>query len=895
MRVSRPARYLDGELNAVHKEHAPGLVKFLLAYPDVYEVGMSNLGLRLLYRVLNQRDDALCERTFAPWTDMEAEMRRRDLPLFALESGRPAADFDFFGLSLQYELTYTNILNLLDLAGLPLLAADRRSGDPLVIGGGPCAFNPEPLAPFFDLFFLGEAEEGIGDLVEAYAAWRQGGGGRVAGRLELLEALARVPGVYVPAFYDVSYSDDGTVAAVRPNRPAAPEKVVKRVLADLSLCPVPVDPVVPFLETIHDRAVVEVMRGCARGCRFCQAGMIYRPIRERGREETIEAARRILANTGYEELSLTSLSTCDWGPVADALRDLIAEHGPQGVGVSLPSLRTDTFAVELASKIQEVRKTGLTFAPEAGTARMRAVINKGVTREDLLSAAGAAFGAGWDRLKLYYMIGLPTETDDDLLGIGEETHEVRRVYERRGTGNMVSRRPLALTVSLASFIPKAHTPFQWEPQVTVEEAERRVDLVRHAVTGRAGGPERGRHRRWAGVKVDWHSPAMSRVEAVLARGDRRVHRAILEAWRLGARFDGWTEFFRAELWDRAFASAGVDPSFYANRARPADETLPWEHVSSGVEQRFLVRERLKALSAEATPDCRWAPCTGCGVCQATATENRLAGSNNVLPGSGPDAATRATLATRWRLRLCYAKTGRPRFISHLDFIRLFERAARRAGLPLAFSEGFSPAPRIAYGWPLPVGMSGLGEYVDVELKERVAPERVVADLNRTLPQGLEVREARYLSPHGPSLMAEFDTGSYMIHLPDRGRGLDEWREAAAALLSRSRLEVTREKGSASGQAGGAGQTGAPAQRKVVDVRRLIRRLEVRELAAGGRVAVFVELVLGDRGAGRPDEVAALLVGELVAPGGSDAGSAGVLPRPEGLTVVRLGFRRENSR
>ncbi len=632
MRVSRPARYLDGELNAVHKDHAPGVVKFVMAYPDVYEVGMSNLGLRLLYDVLNRRDDALCERTFAPWTDMEAEMRRMGLPLFALESGRPVTDFDFFGLSLQYELTYTNVLNLLDLSGLPLLATDRRPGDPLVVGGGPCAFNPEPLAPFFDLFFLGEADEGIGDLVEAYSSRRRG-----SGRLELLETLARVPGVYVPAFYNVSYKADGTVDAVRPSRPAAPAKVVKRVVPDLSLCPVPGDPIVPFLEAIHDRAVVEVMRGCARGCRFCQAGMIYRPIRERGLGEAVEAARRILAGTGYEELSLTSLSTCDWGPVADALRDLIAEHGPRGVGISLPSLRTDTFAVELASKIQEVRKTGLTFAPEAGTARMRSVINKGVTRADLLSAAGAAFSAGWDRLKLYYMIGLPTETDDDLLGIGEETHEVRRVYGQRGAGNMVARRPLALTVSLAAFIPKAHTPFQWEPQITVKEAERRIGLVRLAVAGHAGGSEGGRHRRRAGVKVDWHNPAMSRVEAVLARGDRRVHRAILEAWRLGARFDGWTEFFRAELWDKAFAATGIDPSFYANRARSEEETLPWGHLSSGVEQRFLARERLKALAAEPTPDCRWSPCTGCGVCEATGTGNRLAGSNIGSPGIRPDA------------------------------------------------------------------------------------------------------------------------------------------------------------------------------------------------------------------------------------------------------------------
>lgn len=620
LRVTKPARYLDGEPHAVHKDHDAVELTVALAYPDVYEVGMSNLGLRLLYQVLNDRPDTVAERVFVPWVDLADELRRLAIPLFALESGLPVRGFDLLGISLQYELTYTNVLELLDLSGIPLLAADRTMEHPLVVGGGPCAFNPEPVAPFFDLFFLGEAEEGIGDIADAYREWRRQAGGD---RRRLLADLAQVPGVYVPSFYEVTYDAGGRVAAVTPNHPAAPPSVTKRMVNDLGRFPLPPRPVMPFIETIHDRAVVEVMRGCSRGCRFCQAGMIYRPVRERTADEVVKAARDIIGSTGYEEISLTSLSTCDWGPVAEVVRDLVAEHGPKGTGISLSSLRTDTFAVELASKIQEVRKTGLTFAPEAGTERLRAVINKGVTRQDLLDAAGAAFAAGWDRLKLYYMIGLPTETDDDLVGIAEEAGLVQAVYDQRGQGNMVSRRPLSLTVSLATFVPKAHTPFQWEAQITPDEARRRIAVVREAM---AGGGRSSRKRR-PSVRLDWHDPVMARIEAVLARGDRRVARAVEAAWRSGARFEGWSEHFRPELWTEAFAAAGIDPSLYAGRERDLDEPLPWGHLSSGLEDRFLRRERERAMDGRATPDCRWEACSACGVCDNLGATTRPGGAD----------------------------------------------------------------------------------------------------------------------------------------------------------------------------------------------------------------------------------------------------------------------------
>jgi radical SAM family uncharacterized protein len=601
-RVERPARYAGGEFNAVVKDWDKTPVRIAFAFPDVYEVGMSHLGLHILYHVVNSREDALMERVFAPWTDMEREMRREGLSLFSLESHRSLADFDVLAFTLQYELGYTNVLNMLDLAGLPTTAHDRRAGMPLVVAGGPCAFNPEPLAPFLDAVFLGEGEEGLHDLVEVVKKHGRGH----SSRAELLRALAGIPGVYVPCFYRAEYASDGTLAGVRPVVSGIPERVRKRVVQDLDQAAYPTKPIVPYLEAVHDRAMLEVFRGCTRGCRFCQAGAIYRPVREKNPETLLAQAAELLKNTGYDELSLTSLSTTDYSRIGELVGALVDRHQGEQVNVSLPSLRVDAFAVELARAVQAVRKSGLTFAPEAGSQRLRDVINKQVTDEDLLQAVGAAFTAGWHRVKLYFMLGLPTETLDDIAGIARLA---RRVLER-GWECGVARGRLNVTVSTASFVPKPHTPFQWEAQTPLPELRERQAFLQGAL--------RGRNLVYRG-----HEPETSFLEAVFARGDRRLGAVLTRALELGCRMDGWRECFRFDLWQRAFSETGLDPGAYANRAYRYTDVLPWDHLDTGVDREYLKLEHQRALTGETTPDCRGQKCAGCGLCPGLAVEPRV--------------------------------------------------------------------------------------------------------------------------------------------------------------------------------------------------------------------------------------------------------------------------------
>lgn len=586
-RVTKPARYTGGEFNAVLKDHAGVDVKFALAFPDVYEIGMSNLGLRILYHVLNRRDDTAAERVFAPWVDMEAEMREHGLELFTLESRTPLREFDVLGFSLGYELTYTNVLNMLDLAGIPVRSAERGDEWPLVIAGGCCTFNPEPMAEFMDAFVIGEGEEIVHEIIEAVKACK------TAGKDVLLGRLARIPGVYVPSLYEVSYNDDGTVRRVLPKEDGVPRFVAKRLVWDIDNVDYPDRPVVPFIEVVHNRIPLEIMRGCSRGCRFCQAGIIYRPTRERSTGKLMELADALVRSTGYDEISLLSLSAADYRGIENLVRSVIEKYESRKVGVSLPSIRADAPCVELAAEIQKVRKSSLTLAPEAGTQRMRDVIDKNVTDEDLFSAVEAAFRFGWRKIKLYFMIGLPTEADEDVRGIAKLASKVAKIGRRMGC------RP-TVNVSIACFVPKPHTPFQWRAQDTIEELERKQTLVRYAITDRA-------------IHVSWHDAKSSALEAALARGDRRVGEAVHLAWKNGCRFDAWHEHFDYEKWLKAFREAGLEPALYANRKRDYEEMLPWEHIDCGVTKRFLKMEDVRAEAGELTRDCRLDKCTGCGL------------------------------------------------------------------------------------------------------------------------------------------------------------------------------------------------------------------------------------------------------------------------------------------
>jgi radical SAM family uncharacterized protein/radical SAM-linked protein len=717
--VEKPSRYLGTEINVVKKDLRKVKLRFALAFPDLYEIGTSHFGLQILYHILNNHSEIAAERVFAPDSDMEEYLRRFGLPLFSLESREPLRHFDIIGFSVLYELNYTNILLMMDLAGIPLRADQRDASFPLIIAGGPCTCNPEPIADFFDALVIGDGERVIMELALAWLRWKDDGD---CDKQTLLKQWSRIEGVYIPAFFALQIDRNG-FQSLQP-RQADYSRVKRAIIDDLDQAPFPEKPIVPYGKPVHDRLRLEVSRGCTRGCRFCQAGMIYRPVRERSPQKLVSLANAAIAATGYEDLSLLSLSTGDYGCIIPLMEQLMARFSSEHVAVSLPSLRAGTLTPELMELIKKVRKTGFTIAPEAGSQRLRDVINKNISEPEIFETVKDAFRLGWQVIKLYFMIGLPTETEADLQAIVDMVKRLRRIKISHQHGTKIN-------VSIATFIPKAHTPFQWASQMPLDSSMERINWIKHQLN-------------LPGIQFKWQNPEVSFLEGIFARGDRRLASLLEVAYKKGCKFDGWSDKFSFALWKEAIAEAGVDFDFFTVRRRDIHEALPWDHIDTGVNKRFLIEEWKRSIQAGSTADCRNGDCIVCGVCDFDQIEPRTfrqAASCN--PKVSPAAAD-STAAFK-KLSLDYSKLGPAKYFGHLELVNIFLRALRRAGIPVKFSQGFHPKPKVSFEDPLPVGLESQHEILYLTVPDDIGTQKVVDTLNANLPEGLFVNSCRVTS------------------------------------------------------------------------------------------------------------------------------------------------------